>query len=43
MPLIDMFFSSGFASRFIHKAEGLFIIEILQVLKDFLKTSSKIS
>ena len=34
-----MFFSSGFASRrFIYKAEGLFIVEILQVFQDFLKT-----
>ena len=43
MPLLDMFFSSGFVSRFIHKAERLFIVETLQVLQDFLKTSFKIS
>ena len=42
MPLM-MFFSSGFASRLIHKAEGLFIVETLQVLQEFLKTSFKIS
>ena len=43
LNLCLMFFSSGFASRFIYKAEGLFLVEILQVLQDFLKTSLKIS
>ena len=42
MPLLDMLFSSGFEGRFIHKVEGLFIVEILQVIQD-MKTSFKIS
>ena len=39
----DDVFLKRFASRLIHKAEGLFIVETLQVLQEFLKTSFKIS